>query len=162
MPTRLPFNWKTPFGFLIAILDQAVAAYFTLLSTASSLCILVGMSWFFIAFIEDIANDLFVLNPIEIPNRSYQELMEDFSHNIRLYSDVKKLIAKINTIWWSNQINNYIMLFFFRFVNDFNMLYRYVIFAFFLWTLTTIASSLIVLQSESVEYTIRIVSVTFV
>lgn len=41
---------------------------------------------------------------------------------------------------------------FFSLVDEFNTLYEYIVFAFFLWTLSTIGSSLVVLQSETVEY----------
>lgn len=36
------------------------------------------------------------------------------------------------------------------------MLYEYIVLLFFLWTLSTIASSLLVLQAESVEYMIKL------
>lgn len=92
--TRLPFNWKTPFGYLIALMMQAVASYFTLLSTASTLCLLVGLCLLFIAFVEDLANDLNALSITEIPNKKHEKLMEDFHNSMQHYSQVKELRAE--------------------------------------------------------------------
>lgn len=72
---------------------QGVASYFTLLSTASTICLLVGLCSLLIAFVEDLANDLCVLSITNIPNKHHEKLLEDFCNTMQHYSQVKQLSA---------------------------------------------------------------------
>lgn len=109
----MPFNWKTPLGFFVALTVQAIASYFTLLSTASILCFLVGLCLLLIAFVRDLANDLKALSVTEIPKKKHEKLMEDFRKSIKRYSQVKEL--RSSSCPYGIQMNNHIfMLFFFK------------------------------------------------
>lgn len=99
---RLPFNWKTPLGFFAALTIQAFASYFTLLSTASILCFLVGLCLLLIGFVEDLTSNLNALSATEIPNKTHEKLTEDFHNAMRLYSQVKELSFEPSTAWHSN------------------------------------------------------------
>lgn len=103
----MPFNWKTPLGYVIALMTQGVASYFTLLSTASTLCLLVGICLLLIAFVEDLANDLNVLSISELPNDRHSKLLEDFRNSMQLYSQVKQLSADYFFMMWHSNKQSY-------------------------------------------------------
>lgn len=94
-------------GFFVALTVQAFASYFTLLSTATILCLLVGLCLLLIGFVEDLTNDLNDLSVTEVPNKTHDELMEDFSKSIKLYSQVKELSSEPLTTRHSNVQNNF-------------------------------------------------------
>lgn len=82
-------------GFLIALMAQAIASYLTLVITASSLCLLVGLCLLFITFAEDLASDLHALSVTAIPNTSRDQLMKDFHSVMLFFSQVKELSVTI-------------------------------------------------------------------
>lgn len=95
---RLPFNWKTPLGYLIAQLAQTLAAYFTLVCLASVLCFLVGSCWLFITFIEDITQNLFVWNNDKTANRNHEDRLKCYCNIIQSYVDVNQLSTEENLV----------------------------------------------------------------
>ena len=88
---RLPFDWKTPFGYLLAISAQA-AGYFCICSNAPPVIgYMIGSCWLFISFIEDITTEFLLLNSSEASsNQNDKEFKENFCNIIQLYSDVKQ------------------------------------------------------------------------
>lgn len=98
---RLPFNWKTPLGYLIALLALALAAYFTLVCATSNLCLLGGSCRLFISFIDDISQDLSVLNKFKSENRCGKDVLKCYCNIIQTYEDVKQLSAYFDSCFSS-------------------------------------------------------------
>lgn len=89
---RLPQpNWHSPFGYLIALFIELAAAFAMLFSVLTIICLLVGSCWLFIAFVEDIINDLTQLKIDEKSNATDREMKTCFSNIIQFYSDAKQL-----------------------------------------------------------------------
>lgn len=93
----LPFNAKTPFGYLIALAAETATTFVTVFSFVPIISFFVGSAWLAITFIEEITNDLTELNLITKAshqnNNNNNELKERFCYIIRFYSDTKQLSA---------------------------------------------------------------------
>lgn len=85
---RLPFNWKTPVGYIVTVIWMS-ASYFLILSCLlSTIWFYAGCCWLIITFVEDITNDLELLS---VGSRSDQRRLERFGKIIQLHIDVKQL-----------------------------------------------------------------------
>lgn len=94
---KFPFNWRTPFGYLMASLLLSVAIYFALFSATQIVCFFIGSCLMFISFVEDISNDLDALNIGDKDlKKCEQKLVVQFRNIVQLFADVKELcIGKI-------------------------------------------------------------------
>lgn len=88
---RLPFNWKTPGGYFIALCAECIAVFVELFSSSTMLCFSVGSCWLFITIVRDITNDLTYLNCNKISASNIQTKKVQFYHIIEFYSDAKQL-----------------------------------------------------------------------
>lgn len=88
---RLPFNWRTPFGYLIAQLSIAISYISILACLILTLCFYVSSCWLFATFAKDITNDLDLLNAFGASDRSHSKLQEHLSNIIQSHIDVKQL-----------------------------------------------------------------------
>lgn len=91
---RLPFDWRTPLGYLFAELFEVVAYASVVLCVTTIFCIYGGCCWVFVTFIQDIADDLKLLSVGGASNRHQKKRQERFRETIRLHSDVKELSRK--------------------------------------------------------------------
>lgn len=99
--SRLPFNWKTPFGYLIAFSLEIASAYTMLFIALTALCLVVGSCWIFIGIVDDITNDLDRLNCNDETDHSEQCMKIRFFSTVQLYSDAKQLssgVIKLQTM----------------------------------------------------------------
>lgn len=128
---RLPFNWRTPFGYFIALLAQCFAAISTLFCGTSTVCFLIGSCWLIGSFLKDLRNDVLIhLNRVEKmrSQRNAAKLVEHFHDIIQDHSDVK------------------------RFVSEFKSIYEFIILGTFIWSLVTVCCTLLVFSRQLVEY----------
>lgn len=115
----MPINWRTPHWYLFILICEAATAFYTCLFFSASSCFFLGSCWMLISFVEDITNDVPLLNePDEGPNK----IKANFYNLLRSYSDAKQSAIELNDIC--------------RLINT----------GLFVWTTTTICSSLLVLQ----------------
>lgn len=90
--SRLPFNWQTPFGYLIALVAQGIAAICTLFSGTLTMSLLVGSCWLFIIIVDDIANDLPKLDSGDYSSqRRRAKVIKYFCNILECYADLKQL-----------------------------------------------------------------------
>lgn len=89
--SRLPFNWRTPIGFAVALLGSYIAIYAVLLSIGPILSFFIGACWFIVVFAKDVTNDLSQFNAAELRLLSHAELKKRFTLVIQQLSDVKQL-----------------------------------------------------------------------
>lgn len=90
---RLPFNWKTPLGFLIAICFEYYNTYFGGVFLFSIACFLVGACFLLKLFIEDITNDLrlgFSTVDVAPTNENMQNFRRILRNIVQDISHVKK------------------------------------------------------------------------
>lgn len=97
---RLPFDWKTPHGYALAFLYESITDYIVSLTYIPLITVLIGSCWFFIAFVKDITNDLFILDKNEIAKRNDVELTQSFCKIVKFYSDANELSFFIKLLIW--------------------------------------------------------------
>lgn len=92
---RMPFNWKTPIGFLVIFLFQCVNVNNAAMIVTPTMCFFVGSCILLKSLIEDITNDLNSLNQDEQKmsklDKRKKIAKEDFCYVIQEFSDVKQL-----------------------------------------------------------------------
>lgn len=93
---RLPFNWRTPLGYLVAELSEMVSIVSIVHIFTPTMGFYVGSCWLFIIFVRDITKDLQLLNVGSASERNYKKMSERFGHAIQLHSDLKQLVCPKN------------------------------------------------------------------
>lgn len=88
--TRLPFDWNTPHGFLVAWSCQCAGLYEVIIF-APFFAYIFGSCSLFVNIAEDITNDVVDLNnAIKTPDTDRSELMQRLRDIIQFYTDVKE------------------------------------------------------------------------
>lgn len=95
---RLPFDWKTPYGFLVTVSTQAASCFCVIYDVAPHVGFMFGSCILIIAFIEDIANEFTALAaPSKSLARRHMQMKKRLFNIIKLYSNVKQLsISRTN------------------------------------------------------------------
>lgn len=88
---RLPFEWRTPFGYLIACSIQFPCVYFHMMVAACSLNFLIGSCRILMSFAKDIKNDLYFLNKNSETNLNRVQLKVKLSEFIEFHAKIKQL-----------------------------------------------------------------------
>lgn len=90
---RLPFNWKTPIGYFVALATEYAYCYCTLMGFSPIFGFFLGSAWLASTFAKDITNDVIELSSISKTSRKKngKELKKRFWYIIRFYSDAKQL-----------------------------------------------------------------------
>lgn len=88
---RLPFNWKTPFGYAIALGGFFAALVGTLFEGSATMSFKVGSCWMIITFVKDLKNDLTLLTATDMHNINYGQLKEHFCNVMRQFCVLKQL-----------------------------------------------------------------------
>lgn len=94
---RLPFNAKTPIGYIFFLIFNSSVAFCVLFSIMPAICFLTGSCWLFILFAKDITNDLKLLEINGKLKRNRAEGKRRFCRIVRVYSDVKELSVMQNS-----------------------------------------------------------------
>lgn len=90
---RYPFDWKTPYGYLVAWLLQCVGSTTNGMIYVHFLYLVFGSSWFFIFIADDITMDMAAFNidaKTETSNENHTELKKRFSDIVQVYLDAKQ------------------------------------------------------------------------
>ena len=92
LSNRVPFDWKTPFGYLLVWFAESVESSAVMTTGTAMFGFIYGSSWLFICMAKDITNDMAEFNDIvkTQENVDRAELMERFCKIIQLYSDAKQ------------------------------------------------------------------------
>lgn len=151
-PFRLPFNWKTPFGFFIASSSLTAAFFALFLCITPTMVFFSASCWVFITFVEDVTNDLAILNIGGMAQRSCDKMRKRFLKIIHLHSVVKQLsVTNILDPSHQNQLQQIFFISIHRLVDEFNTFYEAIICEIFIWIILTIASSMLGVMSILVE-----------
>lgn len=88
----LPFNWKSPFGYLIAMIIFAEATYYLLYCGVIMVCFLVGSCWLIQTIVQDVADDVSAFNVTSKKwNQNRMEMRKIFNKFIDDNSKAKQL-----------------------------------------------------------------------
>lgn len=90
---RWPFDWRTPFGYLVALIGQCAAAGSMITVSFPFLNMIFGSCWIFIVIAGDITNDVAAFNDtVEILSSTSDraESLERIRDIIQNCSDAKQ------------------------------------------------------------------------
>lgn len=93
--TRLPFDWDTPFGYLMAVGFEYILFFSFFSMLIPDLCLTFGTSWLFDAYIDEIIRKLNVLSngsqaDGEDPTVNHRDMRAIFCDVIQEISQVKE------------------------------------------------------------------------
>lgn len=127
--SRLPFNWKSPSGYFIALLLQSTEIFCMTYADIPVFWFLFQSCQLFEAFVEDISNAVLHLDMDKSKSAKETQIQptEQFINLLRNFSTIK------------------------QFVNKFNDCYEYIVTSISLWANLTICSTLLTLQFELVK-----------
>lgn len=134
------------------MVDLHATLFVLLLSVATTVSFFIGSCQLFIAFVEDITNDLAILNIGGMSQRSRDKMSKHFLKIIEIHSTVKQLSINIMTYDFSSSVFYRFIVLLHRLVDDFNLIYEPIIYELFIWLLLSIASSLLGFMTVIVEY----------
>lgn len=88
---RLPFDWHTPWGYLIAIGLESIITFCLNLYIACVVALTLGCFLFAISTTKDINSNLRSLNKQAKIGQSEADIYEEFTEIISLHSEQKQL-----------------------------------------------------------------------
>lgn len=88
---RLPFDWKTPFGFTVALLSQIVGGCATFSILLPAFSFMIGSCVLFIFVADDITKDLAVFNSGKVAKKNRVPRLKRFCAIIEIHSDARQL-----------------------------------------------------------------------
>lgn len=86
---RLPFDWRKPLGYAIALSAQCTAIYFTLYCSIPVVTLFIGSCRLSICIVEDITNDLTLLIIDHKTKRKTTEIESQLRNLVQFYMDAK-------------------------------------------------------------------------
>lgn len=99
--TRLPFNWKNPMGYLVALLIESLVSFSLSIIGALPIFYFCGLCWILASFVLDIASDMARLTDQEIKKsnqRNPKQMKMTFLKIIREISHTKQLSVNNNHV----------------------------------------------------------------
>lgn len=150
--SRVPFNWKTKFGYLVFVVFFIVGGLTLTISASATICLCIGLFLLMISFIEDATNDLIRLN-VDENFKSYDfDVKMRFRSAAQAHSDLKELCNEHNN-FSSNLVDLFSSVFnFCRFIDEFCVIHKFKILVVFFWSILTIFTSILIFLTELVEY----------
>lgn len=88
---RFPFEWRTPYGYLIPFSIQFAAVYFIVLISEFNICFLLGSCETLQTLSVDIKNDLVALDDLNKTGTNPSEVRQKMCDFVDLLSDTRQL-----------------------------------------------------------------------
>lgn len=139
----MPFNWKTPHGYAIAIFLNFASALSIVLSVLPNACYSIGSHWLSVTFIDDVINDFHILNSKKFKRRN-KEIKQLLIKIIDDVSDLKQLSDFKELFFFIVSKSFFSLKFSFSSVKLFTEIHEFIILDLFLWALLTISRFLYV------------------
>lgn len=89
---RCPFDWRNPFGYVIAFFIQYMFNFYVSYVAVSLSCFMIGTYWMLVSVAKDLKYMLFAINR-NMENQN--ALLLEFSELIRLHSDSKQFSKQL-------------------------------------------------------------------
>lgn len=88
----MPFDWRTPLGYSIALVSESLASYSMVFMGGPSACFFVGSCSLIMGFVKNITNDLSSLSVSAISKKNQKKKLKLRFYNIlQDFSDAKQL-----------------------------------------------------------------------
>lgn len=110
---RVPFDWRSPFGYIMYLMFYVPGIFCVIYAAVPPICFYAGSCLLFIAFVQDIEDDLNVLMVKNSDGTHDAKLKAQFFEIVQVYSEVKELGYLVFCLNNSN-ISNRIFLLSFR------------------------------------------------
>lgn len=151
---RLPFNWKTPFGYLTLFLLTFFPLYSMTLCLIPIVCFASGSYYLISSFIRDITENDFPVLSENISSGNHMETTKQFCRFMQNFSEIKQLSYELAAhVHFKKRWNLTSTIISFRMIKAFNDIYLVLINYLFVWTLLVDSTSLFSLQHQiQVEY----------
>lgn len=91
IPNRFPFDWKNPYGYLLAITLQCMITGYIQFNFANLLAIPITVFFFIIFVIKNIKSILGLIDQNAKPKESDLQTIKNFTIFIETHSDLKQL-----------------------------------------------------------------------
>lgn len=91
---RLPFDWKSPTGYVIAILLQFIIVFYECSYLACFLTLALGIYLFILSFAKDMIDELQTINDRVKMENSIAQIRNQLNEFITMQSDIKELSYK--------------------------------------------------------------------
>lgn len=88
---RLPFNWKTPFGYMIVACMKLAASFSATFIATVFICLLIGLCWSMKCHIKAITHNISMLNVGKESTKNAKECKKRIGIIARGFTDAKKL-----------------------------------------------------------------------
>lgn len=90
---RLPFNWRTPHGYLIALSIESIVITCIIFSSFPHICFFIGSCWSISSFMDDIHSDLAVLivTKKRLNRNDEKKFKQTISNIVQDVTDAKEL-----------------------------------------------------------------------
>lgn len=149
---RMPFDWRTPFGYLTASAVTALTTFQSVSVIVPIVCFTVGSAMLASNLNETVRNDVITFNGFvnestkvfDEPKKLLCNIIQDFSQGKQFsinHGDAIRCQSIIVSVVFSS-----------RFVAGFNEITIYNITVLFLWSVLTLCSALLALEMELVQY----------
>lgn len=149
---RTPFDWRNPIGYLVAVTMQYVMIMYLLSTVGCALVFAIASYLFSIAMSKSIKLNLCSINRKAGDEIHRMRLMEQLVEFIEYHSRVKQLsiqnkqIEHSSTNTKSSQITVIL-----RVSSDFSAIYQHIITTLFVWSLSSICVSMLMIQTQLVS-----------
>lgn len=148
----LPFDWKTPIGYSLAIFSFCIATYVLTSGIVPIVCFFIGSSELFMSFNRDLTSDVKQLNKLgrrSTNDENHREIQQFFVNIVVNFSTLKQLSAFSSSfeLYLPIDLIDFIILRF-RFFARFNDILEFAITDLFIFSLFSICCSLFALQTE--------------
>lgn len=80
----MPFDWRTPYGYLVAVCAALPAVYYVIIQSICNVCSAIGPCCFMIAFAKDITAEMMKLDE--------SATMNDHGHPTRFYQKMCSIL----------------------------------------------------------------------
>lgn len=147
---RFPIDWRDPFGYLIAFIAQTGTMFGFLVACSPALCLFIGFCWLSMAFVADIEDKVSQWNESNEQKESLTKIYKQLSKIIQFHTDAKELSTNGKKL--VSLIVQLIVILLFRLVYDFSDIYRFQLCSYYVWSVSTICSNLLSIQTGLVEY----------
>lgn len=145
---RLPFDWRNPTGYLLAIVIEFLVAFCVLSFIACFSTFAFGSFMFALSFAKDLIAEVNSINKCMRTGKSETKILKRFVKSIALHADMKQLSVRVHC---SQKAHLNFEHFTCRLIKYFSEIYETTVAVVFFGSIVTICTALSFLQLELVQ-----------
>lgn len=145
----MPFDWKTPTGYLITNTFQAFSIFQISVSCSGILIFMAGVCFILIVIVEDIGNELAAQSSCEEANcKKLEEFTKKCFNTFQFYSNIKQYRHKLMINY--GKLKNKCSMSFSRLAYEFSNISNIITSGYYLWSMIMICTELLIIHLEMV------------